>query len=463
MDPPPHAVYCVSSTSEIMPMSRRKNNPPFPVTISDLQDPTGSTEGYQKAYVAIQEALQALAQKVCQPISYLHARSLEIAEEDDEVSSQYLNVVIGRIPSQFGNVNTPTTNFSILDEVGKPETILYQRCAQIILPGDRVPKGHFLGDAGGRPIALWHPTSRTLHLLWRPLQGDYPVTSLNYHAKLLGYLVRAHGVTLRRWARPIKKQQIKTANRTDVHTWLAKTRSWQERQLENSLAAWNEEQKLCASRLAHAASAQHQAQQALTDAQDIRTRAIWRRANWQLYRSLISSRPRGYQTITLDGERAVGITRPVTIHHRGRLFRLGDYRVIISLQRSLREAFRISNLTRLNMTLPHHPHVESRRHDICFGGAAAHIQNLVQKQALFELFQLLDEFLRSYNEGSPLASIHKYWDAEGYRAIPLRDEPLIQYEEEWRLEQERTRRQQARQPQGIQPVVTDTESQTTAT
>ena len=115
------------------------------------------------------------------------------------------------------------------------------------------------------------------------------------------------------------------------------------------------------------------------------------------------------------------------------------------------------------MTLPHHPHVESRRHDICFGGAAAHIQNLVQKQALFELFQLLDEFLRSYNEGSPLASIHKYWDAEGYRAIPLRDEPLIQYEEEWRLEQERTRRQQARQPQGIQPVVTDTESQTTAT
>ena len=241
MDPPPHAVYCVSSTSEIMPMSRRKNNPPFPVTISDLQDPTGSTEGYQKAYVAIQEALQALAQKVCQPISYLHARSLEIAEEDDEVSSQYLNVVIGRIPSQFGNVNTPTTNFSILDEVGKPETILYQRCAQIILPGDRVPKGHFLGDAGGRPIALWHPTSRTLHLLWRPLQGDYPVTSLNYHAKLLGYLVRAHGVTLRRWARPIKKQQIKTANRTDVHTWLAKTRSWQERQLENSLAAWNEE------------------------------------------------------------------------------------------------------------------------------------------------------------------------------------------------------------------------------
>ncbi len=114
--------------------------------------------------------------------------------------------------------------------------------------------------------------------------------------------------------------------------------------------------------------------------------------------------PGVYANIAIDDETVTGLTHPIDIDYDGYAYHFDPYEVEVNLRQG--KVF-ISGGTEVNGYV--HPHVTDDKSNICWGNVGHLVSRLAGEMDLFALFQLVHQFLTTYNENDPYQKIEK-WD-----------------------------------------------------
>lgn len=113
--------------------------------------------------------------------------------------------------------------------------------------------------------------------------------------------------------------------------------------------------------------------------------------------------PVTYASFSIEDHTITGVTHPVDIEHDGCSYHFDAYEVEADLRQG---KVRITGGTESNGYI--HPHVTDGD-NICWGNIGGLVSRLIGELDLFGLFQLVHQFLTTYNESDPFQKIEK-WD-----------------------------------------------------
>jgi len=130
--------------------------------------------------------------------------------------------------------------------------------------------------------------------------------------------------------------------------------------------------------------------------------------------------PGTYAGFSYKDESVIGTTHPIEIEHDGYTYHFDAYEVEVNLRQG--KVF-ISGGTNVNGYV--HPHVTDDSGNICFGNIGHLVSRLAGELDLFGLFQLVHQFLTTYNENDPYQKIEK-WDPN-YEEPDEDDEPYCSW------------------------------------
>ncbi len=120
--------------------------------------------------------------------------------------------------------------------------------------------------------------------------------------------------------------------------------------------------------------------------------------------------PALYTGFHIDGESIIGTTHPIDIDYDGYTYHFDNYEVEVNLRQG--KVF-ISGGTERNGYV--HPHVTDDKSNICWGSCGHLVSRLAGELDLFGLFQLVHQFLASYNASDPFQKIERWnpdWEDE---------------------------------------------------
>lgn len=143
------------------------------------------------------------------------------------------------------------------------------------------------------------------------------------------------------------------------------------------------------------------------------------RANRQ-FCDLMKLVPSIYQSFRVEDTSVVGVTHPIDIEYDGYTYHFDQYEVELDMKQG--KVF-ISGGTNINGYV--HPHVSDEKSNVCYGNISHLVQRLAGELDLFSLFQLLHQFLNSYNASDPFQRIEK-WDPD-WTDEEADDEPYCSY------------------------------------
>jgi hypothetical protein len=123
------------------------------------------------------------------------------------------------------------------------------------------------------------------------------------------------------------------------------------------------------------------------------------------YVDLMKLVPGTYASFRIEDESVIGVTHDVEIEFEGTRYHFDFYNVAVDLRQG---KIRISGGTNMNGYV--HPHVTDEN-SICWGNVGHLVDRLVGELDLFGLFQLVHEFLTTYNASDPYQRIEK-WDPD---------------------------------------------------
>ena len=115
--------------------------------------------------------------------------------------------------------------------------------------------------------------------------------------------------------------------------------------------------------------------------------------------------PGTYASFRIEDESVIGVTHDVEIEFESTRYHFDFYNVAVDLRQG---KIRISGGTNMNGYL--HPHVTDEN-SICWGNVGHLVERLVGELDLFGLFQLVHQFLTTYNASDPYQRIEK-WDPD---------------------------------------------------
>ncbi|MBU0507768.1 hypothetical protein KKH27_02880, partial [bacterium] len=124
----------------------------------------------------------------------------------------------------------------------------------------------------------------------------------------------------------------------------------------------------------------------------------------RIFVDLMKLVPGTYTSFRIEDTSVIGVTHPIDIEHDGCTYHFNAYEVEADLCQG---KVRISGGTESNGYI--HPHVTDESTNICWGNIGHLVQRLVGELDLFPLFQLVHQFLTTYNEADPYQRIEK-WD-----------------------------------------------------
>jgi hypothetical protein len=113
--------------------------------------------------------------------------------------------------------------------------------------------------------------------------------------------------------------------------------------------------------------------------------------------------PGTYAGFSIKDESVIGTTHEIVINHDGYDYRFDAYEVEVNMRQG--KVF-ISGGTNVNGYV--HPHVTDEPSNICFGNIGSLVSRLAGELDLFGLFQLVHQFLSTYNENDPYQKIEKW-------------------------------------------------------
>ena len=113
--------------------------------------------------------------------------------------------------------------------------------------------------------------------------------------------------------------------------------------------------------------------------------------------------PSVYQLFRVEEDTIVGTTHPIDIQYDGYTYHFDEYEVELDMKQG---KVLISGGTNVNGYV--HPHVTDDKGNICYGNIAHLVQRLAGELDLFGLFQLIHQFLTSYNSSDPYQRIEKW-------------------------------------------------------
>lgn len=116
--------------------------------------------------------------------------------------------------------------------------------------------------------------------------------------------------------------------------------------------------------------------------------------------------PAVYTGFRFDGEAVIGTTHPIDLEYDGCTYHFESFEVEVNLRQG--KVF-ISGGTERNGYV--HPHVSDEKSNICWGNIGHLVNRLAGELDLFGLFQLVHQFLNSYNSSDPFQRIEK-WDPD---------------------------------------------------
>jgi len=120
--------------------------------------------------------------------------------------------------------------------------------------------------------------------------------------------------------------------------------------------------------------------------------------------------PSIYSSFRFEGDTVVGITHEIIIAYDGYDYHFDPYEVEVNLRQG--KVF-ISGGTNANGYI--HPHVTDESANICWGNIGHLVNRLAGELDLFGLFQLVHQFLTTYNANDPYQKIAKWnpdWEEE---------------------------------------------------
>jgi hypothetical protein len=126
----------------------------------------------------------------------------------------------------------------------------------------------------------------------------------------------------------------------------------------------------------------------------------------RMFCDLMKLVPAVYKSFRYDDNSVVGLTHDIDIEYDGYGYHFDSYEVEVNLRLG---KVSISGGTNVNGYI--HPHVTDEKSNICFGNIGALVNRLALELDLFGLFQLVHQFLVSYNAADPFQKIER-WDPD---------------------------------------------------
>jgi hypothetical protein len=130
--------------------------------------------------------------------------------------------------------------------------------------------------------------------------------------------------------------------------------------------------------------------------------------------------PATYASFRFEDESVAGATHEIEIEYDGYTYHFEPYEVVVNLRQG--KVF-IGGGTNVNGYV--HPHVTDERGNVCWGNIGHLVSRLAGELDLFGLFQLVHQFLSSYNASDPYQKIER-WDPN-YEEESDEDEPYCSY------------------------------------
>ena len=132
---------------------------------------------------------------------------------------------------------------------------------------------------------------------------------------------------------------------------------------------------------------------------------VKQRAN-HTFVDLLKLVPATYASFRFEDESVTGVTHDIEIEYDGYTYHFEPYEVTVNLRQG--KVF-IGGGTNVNGYV--HPHVTDERSNVCWGNVGHLVSRLAGELDLFGLFQLVHQFLTSYNASDPYQRIER-WDPE---------------------------------------------------
>lgn len=129
-----------------------------------------------------------------------------------------------------------------------------------------------------------------------------------------------------------------------------------------------------------------------------------------------------YQEFRIKLDRLLGLTTPIVIEHKGVEYKMGQYVVLVDKDGNIE----IEHLERMN---PPHPHINKGGSQPCWGNISTDIPKLVGMERYGVLFQIIHDFLCSYNEASPYTKIEMFKDGVAQEMVREQEEQIAAREE----------------------------------
>ncbi|MCC6477563.1 hypothetical protein IT157_10960 [bacterium] len=130
---------------------------------------------------------------------------------------------------------------------------------------------------------------------------------------------------------------------------------------------------------------------------------IRQRAN-HTFADMMKLVPVVYASFRFEDESVIGVTHPIDIEYDGYTYHFDSFEVEVDLRQG---KVCISGGTDCNGYI--HPHVSDEKSNICWGNVGHLVSRLAGELDLFGLFQLVHQFLNTYNSSDPFQKIEK-WD-----------------------------------------------------
>ena len=128
------------------------------------------------------------------------------------------------------------------------------------------------------------------------------------------------------------------------------------------------------------------------------------------YCDLMKLVPGSYEKFIVEEDRVIGQTHDIDIEYDGYTYHFDAYDIEVNLMSG---KIAISGGTNINGYV--HPHVTDEPTNICFGNIGHLVSRLAGELDLFGLFQLLHEFISSYNANDPYQKLERWhpdWEEE---------------------------------------------------
>jgi hypothetical protein len=137
------------------------------------------------------------------------------------------------------------------------------------------------------------------------------------------------------------------------------------------------------------------------------------------YADLTKLVPGIYESLRFEDEAVIGVTHKISLYYDGSNYDFDPYEVEVNLRQG---KVRIRGGTDCNGYI--HPHVTDDS-NICWGNIGPLVSRLAGEVDLFPLFQLIHQFLTSYNASDPFQKIEK-WDPD-WEEPEDEDEPYCSF------------------------------------